>query len=46
MKQIASSGSMHKAGHSGLVWGDDPRGWDGEEGGERVLDGKHMCNRG
>ena len=33
MKQIASSGSIHKAGLSGLVHGDDPGGWDGEEGG-------------
>ena len=33
MKQIASSGSMHETGCSGLVHCDDPEGWDGEGGG-------------
>ena len=32
VKQIASPGSMHKTGHSGLVHWDDPEGWDGEGG--------------
>ena len=31
---IASPGSMHETGHSGLVHWDDPEGWDGEGGGE------------
>ena len=30
MKQIASPGSMHEKGCSGLVHWDDPEGWDGE----------------
>ena len=30
MKQIASPGSMHEIGCSGLVHWDDPEGWDGE----------------
>ena len=34
VKQIASPGSMHKTGRSGLVHWDDPRGWD-EDGGGR-----------
>ena len=33
MKQIASPGSMHETGCSGLVHWDDPEGWDGERGG-------------
>ena len=33
MKQIASPGSMHETGCSGLVHWDDPEGWDGEGGG-------------
>ena len=32
MKQIANSGSMHETGCSGLVYWDDPEGWDGEGG--------------
>ena len=45
MKQIASPGSMHETGCSGLVHWDDPEGWDVEGGGRR--DGKHMytCGR-
>ena len=42
MKQIASPGSMHETGCSGLVHWDDPEGWDGEGGGSRVQDGDHM----
>ena len=33
MKQIASPGSMHETGCSGLVHWDDPEGWDGEGSG-------------
>ena len=42
VKQIASPGSMHETGCSGLVHWDDPEGWDGEGGGSRVQDGEHM----
>ena len=34
VKQIASPGSMHETGCSGLVHWDDPTGWDGEGGGK------------
>ena len=40
MKWIASPGSMHETGCSGLVHWDDPKGWDGEGGGSRVQDGE------
>ena len=33
VKWIASPGSMHGTGCSGLVHWDDPEGWDGEAGG-------------
>ena len=33
VKQIASPGSMHETGCSGLVHWDDPEGWEGEGGG-------------
>ena len=33
VKRIASPGSMHETGCSGLVRWDDPEGWDGEGGG-------------
>ena len=46
MKQIASPGSMHETGCSGLVHWDDPEGWDGEGGGRQVQDGGHMYTRG
>ena len=39
MRGIASPGSMHEAGRSGLVNWDDPEGWDGEGGGRGVQDG-------
>ena len=42
MKQIASPGSMHDIGCSGLVHWDDPEGWDGEGGGRGVQDVEHM----
>ena len=38
VKQIASPGSMHDIGCSGLVHWDDPRGWEGEGGGKGILD--------
>ena len=46
VKQIASPGSVHETGCSGLVHWDDPEGWDGEGGGRRVQDGGHMYTRG
>ena len=33
MKRVASPGSMHETGCSGMVHWDDPKGWDGEGGG-------------
>ena len=39
VKYIASPGSMHKTGCSGLVHWDDPEGRDGEGGGRQVKDG-------
>ena len=42
VKYIASPGSMHETGCSGLVYWDDPEGWDGEGGGRGVQDGGHM----
>ena len=36
VKWIASPGSMHETGCSGLVHWDDPEGWDGEGGGRGV----------
>ena len=44
MKRIASPGSMHDTGCSGLVHCDDPEGWDrnGEGGTMGVQDGEHM----
>ena len=46
VKQIASPGSMHETGYSGLVHWDDPEGWDGEGGGRGVQDGEHMYTHG
>ena len=46
VKQIASPGSMHETGCSGLVHWDDPEGWDGEGGGRGVQDGEHMYTHG
>ena len=37
---------MHKTGYSGLVYWDDPEGWDGEGGGSGVQDGEHMYTGG
>ena len=39
VKWIASPGLMYKTGCSGLVYWDDPEGWDGEGGGRGVQDG-------
>ena len=39
MKQIASPGSMHETGCSGLVHWDDPEGWDGKGGGGEGQEG-------
>ena len=41
VKRIASPGSMHDTGCSGLVRWDDP-----EEGGRGVQDGEHMYTHG
>ena len=46
MKQIASPGSLHEAGCSGLVHLEDPKGWDEEGGGRSVQDGEHMYIHG
>ena len=46
MKQIASPGSMHETGSSGLVHWEDPEGWDGEGGQRGVQDGEHMYTHG
>ena len=43
VKQIASPGSMHETGCSGLVCWDDPEGRDGEGGGRGVQDGDSGC---
>ena len=46
VKQIASPGSMHETGRSGLVHWDDPEGWDGEGGGSGVQDWELMYTCG
>ena len=46
VKQIASPGSMHDTGCSGLVHWDDPEGWYGEGGGRGIQDGERMYTRG
>ena len=42
VKLIASPGSMHDTGCSGLVHWDDPEGWYREGGGRKVQDREHM----
>ena len=42
VKRIASPGSMHDTGSSGLVHWDDPEGWDGDGGGRGVQDWEHV----
>ena len=46
VRQIASPGSMHETGCSGLVHWDDPEGWDREGGRRGVQDGGHMYTHG
>ena len=46
VKPIASPGSMHETGCSGLVHWDDPQGLDGEGDGKGVQDGEHMYTHG
>ena len=46
VKRIASPGSMHDTGFSGLMHWDDPEGWDVEGGGRGIQYGKHMYTRG
>ena len=46
VKQIASPGSMHETECSGLVYWDDPEGWDWEACGRGVQDGEHMYTHG
>ena len=46
VKRIASPGSMHETGCSGLLHWDDSGGWDGEGGGRGVQDGEHMYTHG
>ena len=42
VKRIASPGSMHDIGCSGLVHWDDPEGWDWKGGGSGLQDGEHI----
>ena len=46
VKRIASPGSTHDTGCSGLVHWDDPEEWYAEEGGRRVQDGEHVNTHG
>ena len=46
VKRIASPGSVHDSGCSGLVHWDDPEGWDGEGGVRGVPDGEYMYTHG
>ena len=46
VKYIASPGSMHETGCSGLVHWDDPEGWNGEGDGREGQDGGHMYTHG
>ena len=46
VKQIASPGSMHETGCSGLVHCDDPEGWDEESGGRGVQEWELMYTHG
>ena len=43
VKRIASPGSMHDTGGSGLVYWDDPEGCFREGRGRGVQDGEHVC---
>ena len=44
MEWIASPGSMHETGCSGLVHWDDPEGWDGREVGGGFQDARNMAD--
>ena len=46
MKLVASPGSMHDPGCLGLVYWDDPEGWNGEGERRRVQDGEHVYTCG
>ena len=46
VKRIASPGSMHDTGCSGLVHWDDPEGWYGEGGGKGVQDEEYLFTCG
>ena len=46
VKRIASPGSMHDTGCSGLVHWDDPEGLDKEGDRRGVQDGEHMYTHG
>ena len=46
VKGIASLGSMHDTGCSGLVHWDDPEGWYGQGGGSGVQNGEHVYTCG
>ena len=46
VKQVASPGSMHETGRSGLVHWDDPEGWDGEGDGRGVQHGEYTYTDG
>ena len=37
---------MHDTGRSGLVYWDDPEGWNGEGGGRCLQDEEHVYTRG
>ena len=37
---------MYETGYSGLVYWDDPEGWDGEDVGRKGQDGEHMYIHG
>ena len=46
VKRIASSGSMHDTGCSGLMHWDYPEGGDGEGGERGVQNGEHVYTHG
>ena len=46
VKRIASPGSMHDTGCSGLMHWDDQEGWDGEGSRRAVQDGEHVYTCG
>ena len=46
VKWIASPGSTHETGCSGLVHWDDPEGWDGRDVEGGVHDAEHMYIHG